>query len=296
LLFSLTPDNSPSELTYKFDVLCRFVNLDETHHSKSLSGNKGGSRSKSLVNPNFPRLGSRFAKDSGNHTTGCYGSNPLEALLPVYIYDSNVKDQTKLKIRQGWVDGLPVSTGQWGFGRKHTMDVYVCAKKGEWGRALHCDGALLRQPLPKHPSNVLMGRDNAPLWAHLRQDRQRKCRQTKNPVNLQFRYDMHKMGVYIGPGLPNSTAAIQEMNDLHETFKAMYNNTSQDVFTNKTYTWALAVQRLEEASATGKATEEAIKMIKPAQFNNYNIPDIVHGKAGYNIKKRPLIDGKCGVL
>ena len=101
LLSFVSADNLESELTYKFDVLRRFINIDETNHSKGSSGDKGGSRSKSLINPHIPRAGSRFAKDSGNHTTGCYGSNPLEPMPPMFIYESGVKDKSKLKLRPG---------------------------------------------------------------------------------------------------------------------------------------------------------------------------------------------------
>ena len=112
-------------------------------------------------------------------------------------------------------------------------------------------------------------------------------RQTKSKINFQFRHDMHKMGVYIGPGLPNSTAATQEMDDLYETFKNMCNSSSQDVFTKKTYNRAKAVENLEQAAAAGEDTEAALKMIKPAQLDNFDIPEIVDGKPGYDMKKRP---------
>ena len=69
-------------------------------------------------------------------------------------------------------------------------------------------------------------------------------RQSKSKINMQFRYDMHKLGVHIGPGLPNSTQATQEMDDLYEIFKGMCNTMSQEVFTTKTYERALAVDRL----------------------------------------------------
>ena len=54
LLSFVTADDLVSELTYKFDVLRRFINIEETNHSKGSSGNKGGSRSKSLINPHPP--------------------------------------------------------------------------------------------------------------------------------------------------------------------------------------------------------------------------------------------------
>ena len=77
----------------------RIINLDETHHKKSSQGDKGGTRSTTLTDPALPRFGSRYAKDSGNHTTGCYGTNPFEPMPPVYIFDSKVKDKAKLKLR-----------------------------------------------------------------------------------------------------------------------------------------------------------------------------------------------------
>jgi hypothetical protein len=90
----------------------------------------------SLVNPNIPRLGSWFVKDLGNHTTGCYGTNFLEAMPEIYICNLNVKDKMKLKIKPGWVENLPVAIGQWGFGREHTMDAHVCVRKGVgWRRS-----------------------------------------------------------------------------------------------------------------------------------------------------------------
>ena len=55
----------------------------------------------------------------------------------------------------------------------------------------------------------------------------------------------------------------------------------------KTYNRAMAVQRLEEAEDAGENTEAAIRMIKPAQLDNFDIPEIVDGKPGYELKKRP---------
>ena len=106
--------------------------MNETNYAKMPSDDKGGTRSKSLVNPNIPRAGSRFAKDSGNHTTGCYARNPLEPMPPVYIYDSNAQDKSKLKLRPGWVEGLPVARGKYRFGDGmiHIADSHVSVRKG----------------------------------------------------------------------------------------------------------------------------------------------------------------------
>ena len=71
LCFSNITDNLVSELTFKYDVMCGFINMDETRHVKSSSGDKGGTRTTTLTNPNIPRSASRYVKDSGNHTIGC---------------------------------------------------------------------------------------------------------------------------------------------------------------------------------------------------------------------------------
>ena len=56
-------------------------------------------------------MGSRYVKDPGNHTTGCYNTTPFGAIPAVYIYDSKVKDKTKLKMTSDLVTGLPIATG-----------------------------------------------------------------------------------------------------------------------------------------------------------------------------------------
>ena len=207
----------------------------------------------------------------------------------VYIYDSGVNNKTKLKIKAGWVEGLPTVTGQWGFGREHTVDAHMCVRKGGgMEEELFIATVLFYVSLYPNIRPMFEWDGDTLLYGpiFIKTD-SGNGRQTKNPVNIQFRYNMHKMGVYIGPGLPNSTAATQEMDDLYETFKSMCTTTSQDVFTTKTYHRALTVQLLEEAAAVGESTEEATKMIKPAQLDNYDLPEIINGKAGYNIKKRP---------
>ena len=69
-------------------------------------------------------------------------------------------------------------------------------------------------------------------------------RQGKSERNMQFRHDMHKMGAYIAPGLPNTTACTQEMDDLYKTFIPLTLTAAQDVFTRKTYERVLAVAQL----------------------------------------------------
>ena len=105
--------------------------IDETNHSRSPSGDECGSRSKILVNPNILLLDLWFPKDSGIHTIGLHSLNPFKVMPVVHIYNFNVKDNTKLKIRPGWVDGLSLARGKWGLGgQDHCVDVHVCVREG----------------------------------------------------------------------------------------------------------------------------------------------------------------------
>ena len=47
----------------------------------------------------------------------------------------------------------------------------------------------------------------------------------------------------------------------------------------------MTVPRLEEATAAGENTEAAIMLIKPAQLDNFNIPEIVISNPWYEMKK-----------
>ena len=111
----LVAANLISELTYKLDVLHRIINFDETHHKKSTEGDKGGSRSTTLTNPDLPRFGSRFAKDNGDHVTGVYGSPPLEPMPPVIIFKTTATDPKRIRVKPDWVKNLPTVVGKWGF-------------------------------------------------------------------------------------------------------------------------------------------------------------------------------------
>ena len=110
--------------------------MDETHHARSSSGGKGGTLATTLMNPEIVRSGYRYVKDSNNHTTGCYESNTFEAVPSVYIYDSKVKDKTKLKLRPDWCDCLPIAKRQWGLGlgKASLMDLcmYVFGMAVTW--------------------------------------------------------------------------------------------------------------------------------------------------------------------
>ena len=103
-----------SELRFKTHSQRRIINMDETHHDLSITGDKGGSRAVSYHNPFYQRGAVRGAK-SARHVTGVYATNAAgEALPPFYIYDSSAKLDENFRVKVSWLEGLPSVSGRYG--------------------------------------------------------------------------------------------------------------------------------------------------------------------------------------
>ncbi len=89
-VFSISEDLM-SELTFKYQVLCRIINFVKTHLTKSSEGDKSSPCASTLSNPNIPQWGTRIFKDPRGHVTGVFGSNLLEPMPPIIIFDTKSK-------------------------------------------------------------------------------------------------------------------------------------------------------------------------------------------------------------
>jgi hypothetical protein len=107
--------NLISELDFRSDeVRRRIINMDETHHDLSVTGDQGGPRSVIYYNPNLQRGCKRGVKAS-RHVTGVYATNAAgEALPPMYIFDSCAKIDENFRVKLQWLDGLPTIIGRFG--------------------------------------------------------------------------------------------------------------------------------------------------------------------------------------
>jgi hypothetical protein len=76
-----------SELDFRSDeVKRRILNMDETHHDLSVTGDRGGPRSVMYHNPRFQRGCKRGVKSS-RHVTGVYATSAAgESIPPMYIF------------------------------------------------------------------------------------------------------------------------------------------------------------------------------------------------------------------
>lgn len=104
-----------SELDFRSDdVKRRILNMDETHHDLSVTGDRGGPRSVMYHNPRFHR-GSKRGVKSSRHVTGVYATSAAgECIPPMYIFDSGAKVEDNFRVKMQWLEGLPTVTGRFG--------------------------------------------------------------------------------------------------------------------------------------------------------------------------------------
>ena len=92
----------------------RIINVDETHHDLSITGDKGGSRAVSYHDSTLQRGAQRGVK-SARHLTGVYATTAAgESLPPFYIFDSSAKSEDNFRVKVEWLVGLPTVSGRYG--------------------------------------------------------------------------------------------------------------------------------------------------------------------------------------
>jgi hypothetical protein len=214
-----------SEVTFKQDVTRRIINMDETHHDLSITGDKGGSRSVSYHNPTLQRGANRGVK-SARHVTGAYATTAAgEALPPFYIFDSSAKCEENFRVRVEWLAGLPTISGRFGCPTQVECDsFYAVRPRGSM------DEYLLNQYIesvivPLYPNmhktavfDPITGKLNqGPVILKLDAG---PGRIVSSSVILAKREELFERGLIILMGLPNATSVQQEMDALYGAFKS----------------------------------------------------------------------------
>ena len=103
--------------------------------------------------------------------------------------------------------------------------------------------------------------------------------QAKCAKHLQFRREMHLLGLHQVAGLPNTTQATQEQDDWYQIFKAKTYRRVEEIFSKRTLEMAESLQ----PDNNGKRQK-----IKTAKLTNNDIQTIVNGMKGDPIEKRPF--------
>jgi hypothetical protein len=214
-----------SEVCFKQDCKRRIINMDETHHNLSITGDRGGSRNISYHNPKLQRGASRKVK-AGRHVTGVYATNADgEALPPFYIFDSTAKCEENFRVNTDWLVGLPSIIGRFG-----------CPTNVESGSyyAVRSRGSMDEELLNEYIETVII-----PLYPNMNKTAifdSRTGKLNQGPVILKVdagpgrivssevvlarREELFERGLIILLGLPNATSVQQEMDALYGPFKS----------------------------------------------------------------------------
>lgn len=224
-----------------------------------------------MTNPNLPRPGGRYAKDPGNHVTGCYGATPLEPMPPCIVYSTTAKTPERMRGKPKWAEHLPAAVGVWGLGDVYEMDTHVAVRpKGSYEEDLFIRTCLFYKSLYLNlaPRFKFIGDkvSEGPVFAKCDSGPGRNC---KSARAIKFRRDMHRLGFYIGVSLPNATSMSQELDDMYQEFKGGTNLKADQIFARKTH---------DRAKFIANMTKEEAAKVPPAYLNNDDIPEMINGR------------------
>ena len=271
-----------SEVCFKRDSQRRIINMDETHHNLSITGDRGGPRNISYHNPSLQRGATRGVK-AGRHVTGVYATNADgEALPPFYIFDSMAKSEENFRVKMDWLVGLPSITGRFGCPTQVESDSFY---------AVRSRGSMDEELLNQYIETVIV-----PLYPNMNKTAifdTRTGRLNQGPVILKVdagpgrivsseivlakREALFERGLIIILGLPNATSVQQEMDALYGPFKSATYSRGEKV-----------VQR--KLKERGLARRNGQQVVSAAVLNlDFNdLPTIVNGTATDTIADKPF--------
>ncbi|KAI2511962.1 hypothetical protein MHU86_2478 [Fragilaria crotonensis] len=214
-----------SEVLFRKDTERRIINMDETHHDLSITGDRGGPRAVSYHNPAFQRGAARGVK-SARHVTGAYATNAAgEALPPFYIFDSSAKLWENFRVKVEWLEGLPLVTGRFGCPTIiESGSFYAVRPRGSMDDSLLND-YIEKVIVPLYP-NMHKTAVFDPVTGKLNQGPvilkvdAGPGRIVSSEAILLKREQFFERGLIILLGLPNATSVQQEMDALYGPFKS----------------------------------------------------------------------------
>jgi hypothetical protein len=227
-----------SELMFRKDTERRIINMDETHHDLSITGDKGGPRAVSYHNPAMQRGATRGVK-SARHVTGAYATNAAgEALPPFYIFDSSAKSTENFRVKVSWLEGLPTVCGRFGCPTDvESHSFYAVRPRGSMDDSLLND-YIEQVIVPLYP-NMNKTAVFDPITGKLNQGPvilkvdAGPGRIVSSEEVLMKREQLYERGLIIIMGLPNATSVQQEMDALYGPFKSSTYARGEKIVQNK---------------------------------------------------------------
>ena len=280
-----------SEVDFRSDdVRRRIINMDETHHDLSITGDKGGSRALVYSNPKRQR-GYKKTVKAGRHVTGVYATNAAgEALPPLYIFDSGAKIESNFRVKLSWLHGLPTITGR--FGCPSTIEqasFYSVRARGSMDDSLFND-YIERVMLPLYPNISKTARFDAngkllcgPVILKVDSG---PGRIVANLDSISKRAAFRELGLLILLGLPNATSVNQEMDALYGSFKSATYARGEVILTERMRLRGL--KRSGAAAAAGNGADAAVPTLTPFAMGFEDLSIVVDGNSTDNVSMKPF--------
>ena len=288
-----------SEVDFRSDdVRRRIINMDETHHDLSITGDKGGSRALVYSNPKLQR-GYKKTVKAGRHVTGVYATNAAgEALPPLYIFDSGAKIESNFRVKLSWLDGLPKVTGRFGCpDRIEESSFYSVRSRGSMDDSLFND-YIERVVLPLYPNisktatfdantgkllcgPVILKVDSGP------------GRIIANMESIAKREAFRELGLLILMGLPNATSVNQEMDALYGAFKSATYARGEVILTERMQQRGLERSALAAAAAAAVNDDDDNEAGPAAPLTRFamgfeDLATVVDGKSTDDVSLKPF--------
>ena len=270
-----------SEVFFKTDSKRRIINMDETHHNLSITGDRGGSRAVTYHDPTIQRGTARAIK-AGRHVTGAYATNADgEALPPFYIFDSGAKSDENFRVNTEWLVGLPTIRGRFGCPTMIESDSFY---------AVRSKGSMDEELLNQYIETVIV-----PLYPNMAKTAVFDAKTGKlnqGPVILKLdagpgrivsseavlakREALFERGLIIIMGLPNATSVQQEMDALYSPFKSATYARGEKVVQHK----------LKERGLARRNGQQLKAAVLNLDFKD--LPTVVNGNENDDIKDKPF--------
>jgi len=210
--------NVEGEILFFEGQLKRIVNLDETDGSlDNTSGNKGGRPPVVFYFPELPS-GAVAANKSGYSSTVICGSNAAgEALPPHFQLKTLSQSDATEKMSVDWFIHACDVLGQFGMDQVQVLPTTFGMNEKGGMNVIELDKYIKKAILPLYPDaadvpgkRVLLKVDSGP-----------------GRVNLNMLATLRLQGIYVIPGVPNTTHVTQETDQNYGLYKSIYRENLQ---------------------------------------------------------------------
>lgn len=200
------------EVQFKERAKYRICNLDET--KLSLDGSDGGIGGRPCytiqVKQQSFRTGTAANKASASSTLIC-GSNAAGEPMPIFVvFSSDAEHEVNFRVRADWLVGMPKVNCQ--FGNHETTEFAAHAIVNSRGGT---DSRVLKEVLDKYTEllypDAADDDDHRVIY---------KIDGGPGRLNLEMLAQLRCKGVYLYPGVPNTTHATQETDQNYSLFKS----------------------------------------------------------------------------